>query len=140
MSLELSMNIRIIYTKALIIKNPPTSKIENKIANTLKYESIKVLIGSPNFFISKETRKNLALLPTKLASKNATKLILNAPALIVKSLNGIGVNPAVKIIQKFQSSYLDWILSKDSIEKPGINLKKRNANFEKSPKLFHHTK
>ena len=43
------------------------------------------------------------------AIKNKLKLILNAPADIVKTLNGTGVKPDTKIIQKFHSSYLSLI-------------------------------
>ena len=49
-------------------------------------------------------RKNLALLLMVEAKKNKNKLILKAPSLTVKSLNGIGVKPAVKIIKKLYSS------------------------------------
>ena len=80
----------------------------------LKYLSIKNLTGSPKYFIKKAIRKNLALLLTVDAMKNNTKLILNAPALTVKSLNGIGVKPAVKIIKKLYCSYSTFILSKES--------------------------
>ena len=35
--------------------------------------------------------------------------MLNAPALIVKILKGMGVNPAVNTIMKLYSSYKDFI-------------------------------
>ena len=98
----------------------------------LKYLSIKNLTGSPKYFIKKAIRKNLALLLTVDAMKNNTKLILNAPALTVKSLNGIGVKPAVKIIKKLYCSYSIFILSKESWEKPGMLRKKNSANSEKT--------
>ena len=84
------------------------------MANTLKYLSINNLTGSPKYFIKDAMRKNLALLLMVEAKKNNNKLILKAPALTVKSLNGIGVKPAVKIIKKLYSSYSIFILSKDS--------------------------
>ena len=58
------------------------------------------LILSPYFQIRKEIRKNRADLLIVDAIKNKGKEILNAPALMVNTLNGIGVNPAVKIIIK----------------------------------------
>ena len=39
------------------------------------------------------------------AAKNKGKDILKAPALIVKTLNGIGVNPAVKVMMRPKRSY-----------------------------------
>ena len=73
------------------------------IANKLKYLSIKTRIGSPNFHIKALKRKNLA---DRLNVDAMTiKLMSKAPAEIVITLNGIGVNPAVKTTQKFQISY-----------------------------------
>jgi len=43
--------------------------------------------------------KNLADLEIKDASVNTIKLILNAPAVIVNTLYGMGVNPAIAIAQ-----------------------------------------
>ena len=50
--------------------------------------------------------------------------MLKAPADMVISLNGIGVNPAVKTIQKFQWLYIAWILLNPSKVIPCIYLKK----------------
>ncbi len=75
-------------------------------ANQLKYLSINSRIDSPNFQISHPTKKNLADRLTNPAKRNIRKLISNAPAEIVNTLNGIGVKPAVKIIQKFHLSYI----------------------------------
>ena len=66
--------------------------------------SIKLVIDSPNNFNRKAKMKNLAPLLIELAKINIKKFRLNAPALIVKILNGMGVNPAVKIIKKLYSS------------------------------------
>ena len=81
-------------------KNLPNNIIANKIARRLKYLSIKYFIGSPYNFIRKVTSMNLAALLIAPASKNMGKFMPNAPELTVKSLNGIGVNQAVKIIMK----------------------------------------
>ena len=59
-------------------------------------------MGSPKIFIKNATIKNLALRLITDAMTNIKKLILKVPAEIVMSLNGIGVNPAVKTIQKSQ--------------------------------------
>ena len=60
---------------------------------------------SPKVLIRIAIRKNLALRLIMDAIKNIVKLILNVPDDIVISLNGIGVNPAVKTTQKSQVSY-----------------------------------
>ena len=44
---------------------------------------MNVVIGSPNFHINSDTRKNLAVLLTEDAKRNIGKLILNAPAVMV---------------------------------------------------------
>ena len=62
-------------------------------------------IGLPYFHIRPLTKKNLAVRLIVEAIINKMKFISNAPALIVNILKGIGVNPAVKTIQKFHSSY-----------------------------------
>ncbi len=91
--------------KYLIIRNPAINRAVTRIARMLKYLSIKDLIDSPNNQISPATRKNRADRLIIEANKNMIKLISNAPADIVNILYGIGVNPAVNIIQKFQESY-----------------------------------
>ena len=60
---------------------------------------------SPKVLIKSVNKKNLALRLIMDAITNIIKLILNVPDDIVISLNGIGVNPAVKTIQKSQVSY-----------------------------------
>ena len=70
----------------------------------LKYLSIKLVIDSPKNFKRVAKKKNLALLLIELAKINIKKFKSNAPALMVKILNGIGVKPAVKIIKKLYSS------------------------------------
>ena len=66
------------------------------------------------------------------------KLILKVPEDIVITLNGIGVKPAVKTIQKFHSSYKLFILVKLSNVNPGTYSKKKIANEEYSmPGTFH---
>ena len=97
--------LKIIYHKiTLIITNPPIKKSVNKIASILKYLSIYKRIFSPKTHISVASKKNLALRLTIDAIINIKKLILKVPEDIVISLNGIGVKPAVKTIQKSQSS------------------------------------
>ncbi len=70
----------------------------NTTVMRLKYLSMKDLMGSPNFHISPATRKNRAVRLTADAIKNLIRSISNAPAVIVNTLYGIGVNPAVKMI------------------------------------------
>ena len=96
----------------------------NISAKRLKYFSMNSFIGSPNTFISEATIKNLALRLMIDAIKNIKKLMLKVPADMVISLNGIGVNPAVKTIQKFHWLYIAWILLNPSIVIPGTYLKK----------------
>ena len=131
--------LKIIYHKInLIITNPPIKKSVNKIASILKYFSIYKRIFSPKTHISVANKKNLALRLTIDAIINIKKLILKVPEDIVISLNGIGVKPAVKTIQKSQLSYRVFILLKLSIVNPGTNSKKRLANDEYSiPGTFH---
>ena len=93
------------YMTYLIKTKLPISKIINMIANKLKYLSIKSRIGSPNFHIKALKRKNLADRLNVDARTNEIKFISKAPAEIVITLNGIGVKPAVKTTQKFQTSY-----------------------------------
>ena len=81
------------------------------IASILKYLSMNSRMGPPYLLINTATMKNRALLLNILANINKIKLTLKAPALIVNNLNGIGVNPAVKIIIKLYSSYNAFIFS-----------------------------
>ena len=62
-------------------------------------------MGLPYFQIRPLTKKNRAERLNVEAIMNMIKLTSNAPAETVNTLNGIGVNPAVKIIQKFHTSY-----------------------------------
>jgi hypothetical protein len=66
-----------------ITRNPPIRRRVKIMVNKLKYLSIKSVIGSPNFHIKRDTRKNLAVLLTEDAKRNIGKLILNAPEVIV---------------------------------------------------------
>ena len=70
----------------------------------LKYLSMKLFIGVPNFQMSHPTRKKRRPRPMTEASMNMPKLMWNTPAARVKILYGIGVKPAVKTAQKFHSS------------------------------------
>ena len=88
---------------------PPINITVNSIANKLKYFSINILMCSPKILIRIANRKNRALRLMMDAITNIIKLILNVPDDIVISLNGIGVNPAVKTIQKSQVSYKFFI-------------------------------
>ena len=91
--------------KYFINKKPLISSAVNNMANLLKYLSIKTCMGLPYFQIRTLTKKNLAERLSVEAIMNMIKLTSNAPAETVKTLNGIGVKPAVKIIQKFHVSY-----------------------------------
>ena len=104
----------------------------NKIANKLKYFSIKKRIFSPKINNNVPNKKNLALRLKADAAIKIKKLMLKVPDDIVISLNGIGVKPAVKTIQKFHSSYKFFILLKLSIVNPGTYSKKKLANVEYS--------
>ena len=88
---------------------PPINITVNSIANKLKYFSINILMCSPKILIRIANRKNRALRLMMDAITNIIKLILNVPDDIVISLNGIGVNPAVKTIQKSHLSYKFFI-------------------------------
>ena len=112
----------------------------NTIDKTLKYLSIKAVIGLPYFLIKNATKKNLADLLIVEAITNIGKLILNAPAEMVIILNGIGVKPAVNTIKKLYRSNFCCIAVNSSVENPGIWLKKNNATLEYSPILFHQAK
>ena len=59
--------------------------------------------------MSAPNNKNLRVLLTSDAIKNILKFISKAPAETVKTLNGIGVKPDIKTIQKFHSSYFNFI-------------------------------
>ena len=113
-------------------KIPPNSKMVNKNAKRLKYLSIKFFIGLPNNFIKKETNINLAALLTVAARMKSGNWMLNAPALIVNILKGMGVNPAVNTIIKLYSSYKDFILVNMARSNPGILSKKNWAKTENS--------
>ena len=78
--------------------------IVNSVARRLKYLSMKLLIGAPNFHISQAMRKKRIPRDTIEAMINIMKLMWNIPPAMVKSLNGRGVNPAVKTIQKLNLS------------------------------------
>ena len=59
---------------------------------------MKFSILFPYFLIKNTKRKKRADLLIVEDAKNKGKEMLKAPALIVKTLNGIGVNPAVKVM------------------------------------------
>lgn len=84
---------------------PPISKAVNTRARILKYLSMKFLIFSPNFQMRNATKKNLAPRLTTEANMNIGILMLNIPEVMVNNLYGIGVNPAVKMIQKSHFLY-----------------------------------
>ena len=86
----------------------------------LKYFSIHFFILLPNLYINKA---NIPYLNPRL-NNEATKKTKNgsmaAPAAIVKTLNGIGVNPAAKIVKNvFDLNELESSVKTDS-EKPGM--------------------
>jgi hypothetical protein len=81
---------------------------------------MKSSILFPCFLIKNARRKKRADLLIVEAAKNKGKEILKAPALIVKTLNGIGVNPAVKVMIRPYRSYLVFILRNTASLNPGI--------------------
>ena len=91
----------------------------------LKYLSINDLMDSPNLQIRLATRKNRAERLTVDAMTKLIRSILNAPAVIVNILYGIGVNPAVNMIKKPCSLYWFCTDVNKSFEKPGTLLKKK---------------
>ncbi len=97
------------------------------IDNMLKYLSIKSVIESPNILINIANKKKRVLLLIVLAIINIIKLRLNAPALMVNILKGIGVKPALNIIIKSYLSYNNLILLNASLSNPGIYSKNNKA-------------
>ena len=96
-------------------------------------------MGSPKTLIKNATIKNLALRLITDAKTNIKKLILKVPAEMVMSLNGIGVNPAVKTIQKSHLSYRFFILIKPLSFIPGTYSKNKLARPEYcTPGTSHH--
>ena len=63
------------------------------------------LTGSPKIFINPPTIKNLNPLPNIEDIMKTTKLILQTPAAIVKTLYGIGVKPETNTAKKALSLY-----------------------------------
>ena len=82
----------------------PISSTANIVASVLKYLSISALMGAPYFQISPPIRKKRMPRPTTVPIINIGKLISHAPAVMVQSLKGSGVKPAVYTIQKFHLS------------------------------------
>ena len=76
----------------------------------MKYLSINSFTGEPYLYIKIEIIKNLNDLLSAEAMINMINETLKAPADIVKILNGMGVKPAVKIIQKLYISYFSFML------------------------------
>ena len=79
--------------------------MKNIMDNKFKYFSIKSLIFSPKKYISEPSIKNLADLPIDEASMNVARFILKTPAVIVKTLYGIGVKAAPRIAKNAFSLY-----------------------------------
>ena len=67
-----------------------------------------------------EVRELIDKKNTRLIDLREGNEILKAPALIVKTLNGIGVNPAVKVMIRPYRSYLVFISRNTSSLNPGI--------------------
>ena len=63
-------------------------------------------MGAPYFHINPLTSRNRADRLIVDAIINMGKLMLKAPDVMVNNLKGIGVKPAVNMIQKFHVSYL----------------------------------
>ncbi len=76
----------------------------------MKYLSINSFTGEPYLYIKIEIIKNLNDLLSAEAMINMINETLKAPADIVNILNGMGVKPAVKIIQKLYISYFSFML------------------------------
>ena len=112
----------------------------NTIIIVLKCLSIITLIGSPKNLINNPIIMNLPPLPKIEAIINIGRLIWNTPAVIEKTLYGIGVNAAVNITKKLCASYCAPTLSNTSGVKPGIILKKKFAIPVRSPLGVYHKK
>ena len=110
----------------------------NTIIKVLKCLSMTALIGSPKNLINNPIITNLPPLPSIEAIIKIGRLIWNTPAVIEKTLYGIGVNAAVNITKKLWASYWAPTLSKTSGEKPGITRKKKFAIPVSSPPGVYH--
>ncbi len=75
--------------------NPPIRPIVKITTRILKYLSINDLIEGPKYQINPETRKKRADRLIAETKRKTPNFISNAPAAIVNTLYGIGVNPAM---------------------------------------------
>ena len=107
--------------------------IVKMMINALKCLSIICLIGSPKDLINNPIITKRPPLPRIDAKINVGRFIWKTPAVIEKTLYGIGVNAAVKITKKLCASYLAPTLSKTCCVNPGIILKKKFATPVSSP-------
>ena len=112
----------------------------NTIIKVLKCLSIIALIGSPKNLINNPIMINLPPLPKIEAIIKIGRLIWNTPAVIEKTLYGIGVNAAVNITKKLCASHWAPTLSNTSGVKPGITRKKKFATPVNSPPGVYHKK
>lgn len=88
--------------------------------NKLKYLSIQLFILLPYLYINKANKRYLIPRLKVDANKNIRIGTMAAPAAMVNTLNGIGVNPAVKIVKNvFDLNDSDSSIKIDS-ENPGI--------------------
>ena len=81
-----ALSFQDVYNRYLIMTNPATSRMTKTVAKMLKYLSIKVRMLGPKMYINPPTKKNRADREIMDAMTNTKKLILNAPAEIVKTL------------------------------------------------------
>ena len=82
------------------MKNPPINRKVNIIESKLKYISIKAFMESPKKKMRVATAKNRNDRPIAEATKNSIKSAETAPAVIVKTLYGMGVKAAASTVKK----------------------------------------
>lgn len=100
---------------------------------------MKTLIGAPKRQINHASTKNRNPRETTDAATNPGSAMPNNPPEIVKSLKGMGVNPAVKMIQKSHRSNSSFTPANPSRVKTPL-LKNQSANAVLCPSAVCHKK
>src|SRR5210317_215871 len=98
-------------------QNPATKIKIAASATQPKYFSMKSRMGGPNTYKSPATKKNLMARATMVVVMNKGKDIDVAPDMIVITLKGNGVTPAVKMVH-IPTSLNRWVYSAMASELP----------------------